>query len=1482
MKRSLKITLTISFTIIILIIGILYAKTSLFKKSNNDLININELSDKFMNDYFEGYAKLQEQDNKENILIVTSMKKLKDTYGATDVVEAPNHQFLLQYKTEEEKNAALEKFKQDSKIEYVSENIIYQIANYNSWGISKMGLDYSQGQVNSYGGEAVTVAIIDTGCDMSLFNSNYSGKIQETYNVLNPGGAMVDEHGHGTHIAGTIAEATPNNVKILPVKVSTTGSMSSQDIVAAINYIVKNKKADVINMSFTAPAEDPNLATALLAAKQQNIIGVAAAGNDNSSAYYYPAANPNTISISAVNSGRNLASFSNYGSTIDFAAPGVSILSINGTMSGTSMAAPHVASAVAVLKSFNKSLSFDNTKEVLKKLAVDIGTKGRDNYFGYGFIDFSGTEFCKTSGTECDEYGIFTKSNEAKTVKKFEIVAPILTTYNYGTDTNLSQIELKIYYSDTNYYKKYLYELDDVEILNYNPNSTSQQTVTIKYKGLSQSFDITQPSTFTSKSAWEYTVISQGKAKLTNYKGTGVLKINIPSKIDGYTITTLGENLFYMDSINEVILPEVITIIEDKVFFQSALKKIDIKAEEIHVGEYAFSELPELETINSKIASMGASAFYNDTSLNNITLSNGITEISNSAFGGCVNLENINIPNTITSIGASAFFNTNISSIVLPNGIKKIENNTFAGCYNLKSVTLPENLETIGSYAFNNNNIKTLYIPSTVTSIGEHAFKESPSLKTIVVDTANEYYDSRGNSNAIIETATNKLLVGTYNTIIPNTVDIIGTYAFAYKTLLFGIEIPEGVVEIKDYAFYHNPYIQSVNVAQSVATLGRNVFGTSPNIELWIYNDTATHNYLEDNNSNASSESQILKYYCFDPYRTIATVPNKNYKAFETLNTTGMYTMLYYKNYKGTNTEKISSGLKVTYQNNNTSFRFGDTYVNISGKNQFDIPFETQVSVTVSKATPSYYIPSGLTAETGQLLSEIQLPSNFSWMNPDTEITSVGTVKYPARYTPNDTINYAIVDNIFVPVQVTKGKEIISPNIKIIDKSYDGTTSIPLENIIISNLSSDSYTIEKATSNRIDTGNGIATIKIKLTNKAFEDYTLDNGEQECEYVINHKIIAKQLIKPTLVEKTYIYNTYEQEVELNNFDETAMSIIGNKRTNAGEQDVTISLNSTTNYIWSDGTLTDINLKFKIEKANPNIDYNISENIILHDGEEHGLILTIDSPQNAKVKFSDSNGDYILEESPKYVNIGTYIIKYKFYIDDNYNEIFEEATLKIVDKLIVNSTTDYETTYDGKLHSLNLNINTEDYNVKYSINNTNYNLDQNPTFKDVGEYTVNYKITCDICDTIYGSNKVKIYGIKSIDSTLSIKDNYLLVRNYNNSFSNISNRISLFAKTKTINHYARNNVLVTSDTTKTGEKIRININGTKDYEYTISVLGDINSDGKITSADYIKIRKHIMKTELIIADYLFYSADLNEDNKITSADYIRIRKKIMEGS
>lgn len=176
------------------------------KNQQEEFVNIAECSEEFMEEYFEKSKELKEKNNKDNILIVTSKEKIENTFGASDIIEAPNNQYILQYDSEEEKNIALDEFKKLDDTVKVEKNTTYTIADYNSWGIEKTGLDYATKIANEKNLNEVTVAIIDTGCDMQLFNKNYYGKIVETYNVLNPGGNMVDEDSHGTHIAGTIAD----------------------------------------------------------------------------------------------------------------------------------------------------------------------------------------------------------------------------------------------------------------------------------------------------------------------------------------------------------------------------------------------------------------------------------------------------------------------------------------------------------------------------------------------------------------------------------------------------------------------------------------------------------------------------------------------------------------------------------------------------------------------------------------------------------------------------------------------------------------------------------------------------------------------------------------------------------------------------------------------------------------------------------------------------------------------------------------------------------------------------------------------------------------------------------------------------------------------------------------------------------------------------------------------------------------------------
>lgn len=143
----------------------------------------------------------------------------------------------------------------------------------------------------------------------------------------------------------------------------------------------------------------------------------------------------------------------------------------------------------------------------------------------------------------------------------------------------------------------------------------------------------------------------------------------------------------------------------------------------------------------------------------------------------------------------------------------------------------------------------------------------------------------------------------------------------------------------------------------------------------------------------------------------------KEYKAFETVDTTGMEIKLYYSD---NSEETVTEGINIKYTGKNTSFRYGDTSYIVSWHNDTGCYMEEEIEVTVQKATPEYTIPTNIKALPGQTLSEIELPTGFEWMD-DTQIIEFSENSiYKAKYIPDDTTNYEIVENIEITIEVDK------------------------------------------------------------------------------------------------------------------------------------------------------------------------------------------------------------------------------------------------------------------------------------------------------------------------------------------------------------------------------------------------------------------------------------------------------------------------------
>ena len=263
--------------------------------------------------------------------------------------------------------------------------------------------------------DGALIAVLDTGVQAN--HPDLSGRVLAGGNCV-PGfcsaGGSNDENNHGTHVAGIAAAATNNGVgisgvaltsKVLPVKVlDADGSGSYAGIAAGIDWAV-SQGARVINMSLSGTSSSTTLCSAVSRAISAGVVVVAAAGNSSSSARAYPAACTGSIGVAATDSSDLRASYSNTGSPNVFvSAPGSSIYStIAGssyaTFNGTSMAAPHVAGLVALLRTQNSSLTVSGVKTILATTSDKVGgTYGSDPYgtcagctwsswFGYGRIN---------------------------------------------------------------------------------------------------------------------------------------------------------------------------------------------------------------------------------------------------------------------------------------------------------------------------------------------------------------------------------------------------------------------------------------------------------------------------------------------------------------------------------------------------------------------------------------------------------------------------------------------------------------------------------------------------------------------------------------------------------------------------------------------------------------------------------------------------------------------------------------------------------------------------------------------------------------------------------------------------------------------------------------------------------------------------------------------------------------------------------------
>lgn len=352
-------------------------------------------------DAFAGVSGAKPSAERHNIGVTPSKKALNNVRNQAkeihreldfgDIGRVVSGRFPKQAIQALEKRADVRFIEKDSQREAIAETL--------PWGVDR--IDAEKVHADGRTGNGADIAILDTGIDSD--HPDLQANLGQGKAIYNCSGSSCnepwdDDHGHGTHVAGT-ADAVDNTEGVIGVSTEATlhavkvlnenGVGYDSDIAAGLRWVA-DQNYDVGNMSLGGPSFSHTLADACLYAWDEGVLLVAASGNEGpcTDCIYYPAKLSSVIAVSAIDQSDSLGSFSRTGPEMELTAPGVDILStIPGgdyaSASGTSMASPHVAGTGGQLMALD--YSNDNARDQLRQTAEDIGLSSNEQ--GFGLVD---------------------------------------------------------------------------------------------------------------------------------------------------------------------------------------------------------------------------------------------------------------------------------------------------------------------------------------------------------------------------------------------------------------------------------------------------------------------------------------------------------------------------------------------------------------------------------------------------------------------------------------------------------------------------------------------------------------------------------------------------------------------------------------------------------------------------------------------------------------------------------------------------------------------------------------------------------------------------------------------------------------------------------------------------------------------------------------------------------------------------------------
>ena len=335
-----------------------------------------------------------------------------------------------------------------------------------------------------------------------------------------------------------------------------------------------------------------------------------------------------------------------------------------------------------------------------------------------------------------------------------------------------------------------------------------------------------------------------GKIDPNNSGDFGAVLVN-NEYVDGLGVLTFDGNVthipdiaFLGKSLTSISLPESVTAIGQSAFASNNLTSINLPQGVTTIEQGTFNNCRNLTSIvfPNNLVSIGDNAFGGCLGLTSIVFPEHLASLGKGAFSGCKGLTSVTIPQSIVNIGPYPFGdNPNLESIVVEasnpvydsrencNAIIETYNNVLVQA--CKNTVIPDSVVSIGEYAFGGcPGLTSVTIPSGMTQIDPTSFSGCSGIESITVATGNSVYDSRNNCNAIIETATNTLVAGCKNTVIPASVSAIGPRAFLGCTELTSITLPQRVTTIGEYAFGNCSGLTELVIPPLVTSIGESAF----------------------------------------------------------------------------------------------------------------------------------------------------------------------------------------------------------------------------------------------------------------------------------------------------------------------------------------------------------------------------------------------------------------------------------------------------------------------------------------------------------------------------------------------------------------------------------------------------------------------------------------------------------------------------------